>query len=266
MRPINENYRILPPEVYGQLKAKLQENNGGSESAQASARISQTIQSASMLEMPTVTTKNSNIEKKSSLHSVKHFFASIKKIFAHKLHAAEHFGSLGTNTIISMFKKQDGFSSAIEQNKSIIDIFQQKEDLAKTKGVMRLSVPQSQLKIFLTGKKSLQEATAVQLTAIFKVNLQKHLSLSDQQTIKKIFETYHNDQLGNKEATPSLQAFPEMAKDAILFARIIAKHNEENMMNESNLAKIVAPNFMAQEDFNNIVKFTRFIEAVIKGR
>jgi hypothetical protein len=169
---------------------------------------------------------------------VKDFFSSIKDAF------------------LKMFEGKH--AAAVAQNEEIISIISQNEEFLETKGIMRISAANSELDKLSDGKKGLQEATAVELAALFKKNIRDHMLPKD---IKAIEQMFLDNESG--KGLPSLSDLPKMAQDAIELAKKIAKHQVVNSMPESNLAAMIAPNLMSKDLLMKTISFNNFVEKLI---
>ncbi|MEY4476435.1 MAG: hypothetical protein RL248_2202 [Pseudomonadota bacterium] len=149
-------------------------------------------------------------------------------------------------------------AAAVAQNEEIISIISQNEEFLETKGIMRISAANSELDKLSDGKKGLQEATAVELAALFKKNIRDHMLPKD---IKAIEQMFLDNESG--KGLPSLSDLPKMAQDAIELAKKIAKHQVVNSMPESNLAAMIAPNLMSKDLLMKTISFNNFVEKLI---
>ncbi|MFI0489291.1 MAG: hypothetical protein ACH344_08410 [Yersinia sp. (in: enterobacteria)] len=196
--------------------------------------------------------------RKYSRTSVKDFFSRIKDAFL-KMFNQSPASSVSETTLTPVMDKEK-HAAAVAQNKKIISIISQNKAFLETKGIMRLSAAKSELDKLSAGKKDLQEATAVELAALFKKNIRDHRLPEDIKTIKQMF-------LKGGKGLPSLSDLPEMAQDAIELARKIAEHQGANSMSESNLATVIAPNLMSDDilkDAGKVRNFNTFVEKLIR--
>lgn len=259
MPHIASQVRILPSQVQHELSERLLGGKSEKSTAAVHVELGNKMHAISVAET-SQEAKSVGEGKKSFLTAVKDFFGSIKDAF---IKLFNHVSTKRTNeaTLVPVMAKQDKHAAAIAQNRAIIAIFHEQPDLLKTEGIMRISAAKSELDMLSSGNKSLQDATAVELAALFKKNIREHLAPDDMKAIEQLFMTYQADQ-----QLPSLSKLPEMAQDAIALAKDIAKFKEDNKMSASNLAIVIAPNLMSNDLLmtGKTMDFNAFIDKVIQ--
>lgn len=244
--------RTLPSEVQQELNQTLL----GDTAAAVSAPLNGEMRSVSVAE----TSKEAESVgegRKSFWASVKDFFSSIKDAFL-KMFNQSSASSVSETTLTSVMDKHE---AAVAQNEQIISIISKNKAFLETKGIMRRSAANSELDKLSDGKKGLQEATGFELAALFKKNIRDHRLPED---IKAIEQMFLDNESG--KGLPSLSALPKMAQGAIELARKIAEHQGVNLMTESNLAIVIAPNLMSDDILKDTGKrgdFNTFFEKLI---
>ncbi len=249
--------QILPPLVQQELNQRLQGGKNENTAAAVSAPLNGEMRSVSVAE----TSKEAESVgegRKSFWASVKDFFSSIKDAFL-KMFNQSSASSVSETTLTSVMDKHE---AAVAQNEQIISIISKNKAFLETKGIMRRSAANSELDKLLAGEKGLQEATAVELAALFKKNIRDHMLPGD---IKAIEQMFLDNESG--KGLPSLSDLPKMAQDAIELARKIAEHKVASSMPESNLATVIAPNLMSDDILKDTGKrgdFNTFFEKLIR--
>ncbi|MGL4486199.1 MAG: hypothetical protein ACRCUG_04235 [Yersinia sp. (in: enterobacteria)] len=242
---------ILPSEVQQELNQRLL----GDTTAAVSVPLNGEMRSVSVAE----TSKEAESVgegRKSFWASVKDFFSSIKDAFL-KMFNQSPASSVNEATLTPVMDKEK-HAAAVAQNEEIISIISQNKAFLETEGIMRISAAKSELDKLSDGKKGLQEATAVELAALFKKNIRDHMLPGD---IKAIEQMFLDNESG--KGLPSLSALPKMAQGAIELARKIAEHQVANSMTESNLAIVIAPNLMSNDLLMKTMSFNTFVEKLI---
>ncbi|WP_376869258.1 RhoGAP domain-containing protein [Aeromonas veronii] len=259
MPNITSQVRILPSQVQHELSERLQGGKSEKSTAAVHVELGNKMHAISVAET-SQEAKSVGEGKKSFLTAVKDFFGSIKDAF---IKFFNNVSTKSTNeaTLAPVMAKQDKHVAAIDQNRAIIAIFHEQPDQLKTEGIMRLSAAKTELDMLSGGNKNLLDATAVELAALFKKNIREHLAPDDMRAIEQLFLTYQADQ-----QLPALSQLPEMAKDAIVLAKDIAKFKDDNKMSASNLAIVIAPNMMSDNLLmtGKTMEFNTFIDKIIQ--
>lgn len=259
MPTIASQVRILPSQVQQEPSERLQGGKSEKSTAAVHVELGHNMLAVSVA-VTSSDAKSVGEGKKSFLTVVTNFFGSIKDAFI-KLFNNASAKSTNEATLVPVMAKQDKHAAAIAQNRAIIDIFHKQPELLKTEGIMRLSAAKSEVDMLSSGKKSLQDATAIELAALFKKNIRDHLAQDDMKAIEQLFVSYQADQ-----QLPALSQLPEMAQDAIKLAKDIAKLKDNNLMTTSSLAIVIAPNMMSNELLmaGKTVEFNTFFDKIIQ--
>lgn len=241
--------RILPSQVQQELGERLQGGKSEKSTAAVHVELGHNMLAVSVA-VTSSDAKSVGEGKKSFLTVVTNFFGSIRDAFI------KFFNNVSTKST-----NEAALAAAIAQNRAIIAIFHEQPELLKTKGIMRISAAKTELDTLSGGNKSLQDATAIELAALFKKNIREHLAPGDMKAIEQLFMTYQTDQ-----QLPALSQLPEMAQDAIALAKDIAKFKDDNMMGASNLAIVIAPNMMSDKLLmtGKRMEFDTFIDKIIQ--
>ncbi|KUE78293.1 hypothetical protein ATO46_11430 [Aeromonas schubertii] len=256
MPSIASQVQILPPQVHQELTEKLKGEK--SPAGVANVELGNQMHTISVVET-SCDAKHVGEGRKSFLSSVKDFFNSVRDAFINFFSKASEptKGSIE----IAAAPVMDKHAAVVAQNKEIMGIFLQNHDFLKTEGIMRISAAKTELDLLSAGKKDLQDATGVELAALFKKNIREHCSPADMKAFEQTFLDYQNN-----NQLPLVSDLPEMAQDAIMLAKEVAKYQGENHMTASNLAIVMAPNLMSTELLmqGKTLEFNTFFEKLIQ--
>ncbi|CNL77142.1 Uncharacterised protein [Yersinia aldovae] len=244
---------ILSPQVKQELNQRLEGGKNENTAAAVSAPLNGEMRSVSVAET-SKEAKSVGEGRKFFWASVTDFFSSIKDAFL-KMFNQSPASSVSETTLTSVMDKHE---AAVAQNEEIISIISKNKAFLETKGIMRISAAKLELDKLSDGKKGLQEATGVELAALFKKNIRDHMLPGD---IKAIEQMFLDNESG--KGLPSLSDLPKMAQGVIELAKKIAEHKVANSMPESNLATVIAPNLMSNDLLMKTMSFNTFVEKLI---